>query len=443
MCNFARHFPTKTRPDDATSTIPNPYHYSLFMHKISVLLILFVTILAAHAQSIVPADMSQQMLLHMDEEPRYDHWRIDSSKVGNLYADFDALTFFKDNEWHTPQVKGYTLPGARLTLKATYLPIPTVALEAGIHGVIYNGSNKYPAYVFHDIATWKGDQYQSGIHPTPWIRAQAQFGSLAVVLGNLYGGASHRLIEPLYNPEVNITADPEMGVQVMYDHPHYELDAWVDWQSFIYEADTHQEAFTFGMTNRLNINRRSSLIHYYIPIQTVVQHRGGEQNLIKRGVQTIANVSAGLGAMWQPHTSILTRVRAEADVVIARQVTGELWPWKTGTGGYALVGADLYERLGLTCSFFSAKRFVPLYGAPFFSTISTKFPGTTFDGIRTLRLGAEYTHHMGRGFSFGAKGEAFISRIGGSLSGEAMSAQTCTSFSFGIYLRFTPRFRLL
>lgn len=414
------------------------------MHKTIALLLLILASLAAYAQSEVHADMAGQMMLNQGDECRYDYWRIDSMQTGKLYADFDALAFFKDNEWHTPVAKGYTLPGARLTLKATYTPIRSVKVEAGIHGVIFNGSNKYPAYVFHDIATWKGNQYQSGIHPLPWLRAQAQFGNFSIVLGNLYGGTSHQLVEPLYNPEVNITADPEVGVQMLLDLPHYELDAWVDWQSFIYETDTHQEAFTFGMNNRINLVRRESPLYYYIPLQVVVQHRGGEQNIVKHGgVKTIANLAAGFGVMWQPHYSILSRIRGEVDFVHAQQMVGDLWPWRSGSGGYALIGVDLFERLGLTCSVFGAKRFVPLYGAPFFSTLSTKNPDTSFDGVGTLRLGAEYTHHMGHGFSLGAKAEAYVNRLGRTLTGNASEAQTCTSFSFGVYLRFSPRFRLL
>ena len=31
------------------------------------------------------------------------------------------------------------------------------------------------------------------------------------------------------------------------------MDAWIDWQSFIYEMDKHQEAFTVGMSQVLHL----------------------------------------------------------------------------------------------------------------------------------------------------------------------------------------------
>jgi hypothetical protein len=72
-----------------------------------------------------------------------------------------------------------------------------IALEVGLHALIFNGANKYPCYAYHDIGTWKGNQYQSGAHLLPWIRAKAQFKYLTVVLGNIFGGQNHQLIEPL------------------------------------------------------------------------------------------------------------------------------------------------------------------------------------------------------------------------------------------------------
>lgn len=67
-----------------------------------------------------------------------------------------------------------------------------------------------------------------------------------IVLGNIYGASNHNLIEPLYNPELNLTCDPEAGLQLLYDSKAFDLDVWVNWQSFIFREDVHQEAFTVG-----------------------------------------------------------------------------------------------------------------------------------------------------------------------------------------------------
>ena len=78
--------------------------------------------------------------------------------------------------------------------------------------------------------------------------------SVDLILGNIYGGSNHGLIAPLYNPELNLTADPETGFQVLAGAPWIDLDAWIDWQSFIFRDDTHQEAFTVGLSTRFKLN---------------------------------------------------------------------------------------------------------------------------------------------------------------------------------------------
>ena len=83
-----------------------------------------------------------------------------------------------------------------------------------------------------------------------------------IVLGDIYGGANHNLIEPLYNPELNLTADPEAGLQLLYDSRRFDLDVWVNWESFIFREDTHQEAFTVGLSGRYKLNDPDARFHF-------------------------------------------------------------------------------------------------------------------------------------------------------------------------------------
>ncbi|MBR5576806.1 MAG: hypothetical protein IKW22_05980, partial [Bacteroidaceae bacterium] len=153
------------------------------------------------------ADMSRRL--------GFQPYRVDSAKTRTIGLEVDALAFFKDNEFDGNVQSGYSLPGVRLQPRLTYTPIDEVKLELGLHATIYSGANRYPCYAFHDIATWKGDQYQSGAHLLPFFRATASFSNITLAVGNIYGGATHGLIEPLYNPELTLTDDPEMGVQMI------------------------------------------------------------------------------------------------------------------------------------------------------------------------------------------------------------------------------------
>lgn len=203
-----------------------------------------------------------------------------------------------------------------------------IKLELGVHALIYSGAYKFPNYAYHDIAIWKGNQYQRGTHILPYFRAQLALSRVNLVLGNLYGGENHRLIEPLYNPELNLTADPETGFQVLCDLKRWHFDAWINWQSFIFEADTHQEAFTVGLSSLVKFNRPESRFHYYLPVQMTIQHRGGEQIVDNdRPVQTLANGSVGAGIVWNVNRKVLKRINVEADMLGYYQESGKLWPF--------------------------------------------------------------------------------------------------------------------
>lgn len=358
-------------------------------------------------------------------------YRIDTADVRALQVEVDNLTFFRDNEYSSSLTNGYTLPGLWLEPKLTYIPHSQIGLELGCHALIFNGANKYPCYAYHDIGTWKGSQYQSGFHILPWVRAKAQFSHLTVVLGNIYGGQNHGLIDPLFNPELNLSQDPEMGFQLLWDRPHLHSDTWMNWQSYIFQLDSHQEAFTVGSNWRVLFNPEESHLHWYLPAQLVIQHRGGEQDTTSMGVQTLVNLSAGAGVRWNPGYRVLNSLGAEANYLLTYQESGELWPFSGGCAYHGAVTARLAERVGLKAGFFrSPNHFVSLYGNHFFSTLSS-MDGTSYHGISTAFLRADYTHSFSRHFVLGAEAEAYQSWMPGSSE---------FNFSFGIFLRVNPSF---
>ena len=44
-----------------------------------------------------------------------DNHRIDSNDIKKMYFEVDAVNFFKNNEFKGEKIKGYTLPGFRLS----------------------------------------------------------------------------------------------------------------------------------------------------------------------------------------------------------------------------------------------------------------------------------------------------------------------------------------
>jgi len=401
---------------------------------------------------------------------------LDSAETRTLHFALDNISFFKDNEFDGEQSKGYTLPGLWVQPKLVWQPLSSIRLEAGLHALIFNGANKYPCYVYHDIGRWKGDQYQRGAHVLPFFRAQAQLKRLTFVLGDIYGGANHRVMEPLMNPEINLTQDPEMGFQLLLDLPRYELDAWVNWQSYIFEEDTHQEAFTVGLHQRVSLNSKPSTLNsnlpsygegsgvgsttlnsnlpsygegsgvgFYIPLDILIQHRGGEQDATDMGVQTITNGGIGVGLQWNTGRRVLRTLTAEVSALACWQQSGHLWPFDVGVAGSCMVAADFARDFRAFVGLFYARDFVSLYGAPFYSTMSLKHEGERFSSLLTPHVGVEWSHTFAKNYILGAKVDAYPLYAGQlkKSDGSTLPSTFASNFSFGIYFRCHPSFLLV
>ena len=291
--------------------------------------------------------------------------------AGKWWLSADLLSFFKDNEWDGTIAKGYTLPGLRLRPTLHYQVHPQVEVSAGAEVLIYHGAHAFPNYAFHDIAHWKGHQYQAGAHIVPIVRTKVDLGSAQLVLGSIYGGLHHDLVEPLYHRELQLSADPELGAQFRIARQRWAMDLWIDWQSFIFEFDNHQEAFTMGMTQRFDLVRRPDEgFTLSLPLAMVAQHRGGEQDRaeLNLGVQTLVNASVGLRARWQRPAGWLRAWQLEGHLLAAYQKDGQLWPFDGGLGGWLAASAQLGRHWHVGLGTFRTERFVSLYGSPFFGT---------------------------------------------------------------------------
>lgn len=402
-------------------------------YRICVLSLLFVV--AISINSVLCAQIS-------DKVYKTDY-RIIPERKGELLVEIDNISFFKDDEYTGNFLKGYTLPGFWLQAKAVYYPLENLKMEAGVHFLRFWGADRYPNMAYLDIANWKGNSYSKGVHVLPWFRAQVALSDhINIVLGDLYGGANHNLIEPLYNPELNMIADPEMGLQLLYNSSHFDLDMWVNWESFIFREDLHQEAFTVGLSSRYKLNDPTSRFHFYAPLQLLAQHRGGEIDTITtRSVQTLMNGAIGVGTIWNTGYSLLKNVNLEVDVAGYYQQAGDLWPLDNGYALYTRVSADISD-FRVKASYWKCYDFVSMFGNPFYGAVSTCEAGTVFDNPSMAYVGVEYARVLAKGFSLGIDVDVYthlpvtIQKIGQ----ENIKTSSKTSFSAGIYLRINPSF---
>ena len=404
------------------------------------------TLLTAALLLLTTANAKAQVSVHIDSLLFENSHRIDSASCGELRLNFDALCFFRDNEYKGCLSKGYTLPGYRLQPTVSYQPLKNLRVEVGVSMLHYWGANKYPNLNYSDIATWKGDQTQTGFHLLPFFNVQlAVSRNFNLILGNIYGGANHRLIEPLYNQENALSADPEMGVQMQWQTKPLDFDVWVNWESFIFDKDTHQEAFTFGLSTRFKANRPERRTHVYFPLQVVMQHRGGEINpdAEQRQVKTWMNAAAGVGVTIHTDNSILTRLNAEADVAYYRQMTGALLPFDNGKGLYLKAEADI-RRFCLRGAYWDSSKFISIFGNPLYGSVGIHNSDFQMQRNRTVCAQLSYAQELGKGFSWGVQADVFntLPTDDFVVGDKVYNNNNKVSLAAGIYLRVKPSFLL-
>lgn len=378
-------------------------------------------------------------------EPDSITFAPDSTQVGELRLNVYSTLFFRDNEFSNPMIRGYTLPGFRLNPTVSYAPNEKINVELGVYMLRFWGTDSYPNLAYSDIAYWSGDDKKTkGLHTLPFFRVTYTNGSsLGIVLGNLYGGYHHRLIQPLYARELNLTADPEAGAQILYSNKWLDADVWINWESFIYKGDTHQEAFTFGVSSRLKYNSISSRLHVYSPVQALFQHRGGEiDNITTNSVQTNMNAAAGLGVRYNINHRALHSASVEADALVYNQQKGSLYPFDKGWALFVHGDVDVANvkcRLG----YYRSHKFLSLFGYPFYGDVSVSEPGLTFDNRQMLTAGFRYMWNVAPGYSLGFNAEIYR-HLGaeGTIGGSTTHYPASTGFAGALFLRLSPSFLL-
>ena len=399
-----------------------------------VMLALFVFLSMVFVPTSLKAQLSEN-LYEIDS-------RIDPSQKGELSVALDNISFFQNNEYAGDVQNGYTLPGLWIQPKVIYQPLKNVKVELGAHLLKYWGTTRYPSFAYQGIEKWKGPDFQKGFHALPFFRAQIALSKqVDLIFGNIYGGSNHHLTEPLYNPEHNLTTDPEAGLQLLYKSKLLTLDTWVNWESFIFETDNHQEAFTFGLSTTININSKDAKLHLYAPLQALFLHRGGEIDTITTSsVQTWLNGAVGIGATYNINYGVLKQANFELMTTHYEQEAGDLLPFTSGYGIYPKLTVDIHD-FQVKAAYWYAHDFISLLGNPFYGTTSIAEPGRTFQDPSMLCFGASYSKSFAKGFALGINADIF-STFGSKshLKGVETTEPAAMSFSIGAYLRINPSF---
>lgn len=363
-------------------------------------------------------------------------YRLSADRRHALTLQVDNLNFFQNDEFKGGVDDGYTLPGLWLQPRLTYQPLSNLRLEAGAHLLYYSGAEHYPGGRYQSLPAWHdaAESDGKGLHARPFFRVQlsAFRNRLNLVLGNLYGGSNHRLIEQLYNPELNLSTDPESGLQVLFDSPYVDIDAWIDWQNFIFRQDDQREQFTLALSARFKLGQSG----WYVPAQVVGQHLGGEiQQADHHGISSLANAAIGVGYDRALERPVLKRIRGGVHVLAYKQLAGSFLPLDQGLGLHAHAAVRL-QGFHLEGGYLYSHKFVTLLGSPYFGSISASRTDV-YPKAHLVYEKAEYTHRFGSVCSVGVNLSLYhrLKGTGLDIEGTAFASPTSTSVLAGIYVR--------
>lgn len=365
----------------------------------------------------------------------------------------DGTVFFVNNEYTGSQLDGYTLPGFMLRPRLGWRLDRHVTIEAGANWLHFWGAHGFPQGPLTEVIPVAGDSLRP-LHLVPWLQARISLAPwLTVVLGSL-DNDGHRLPLPLYNPERLYATDPETGAQVLVDSRYLNVDAWVDWQEFIWYRSAHQERFNCGLS--LTPRYIEDQWQVSLPLRAVVQHRGGEglANPLM-GHTSYYNLAAGASGAYTPGDWVFSL--AAYAMFYSRtgapegQLVYDAWgrliepppAFKRGHGTLATLTVGWRSTM-IDLHYWTGDKFVPLLGSYLFSNLSSNIDDMTHRRLHMLMLCGNHTWHFtdsdlllqGAYIHTFAHAADRLDYWPCSLGNEDM-------FSFGLLLRFHPTISLV
>ena len=322
--------------------------------------------------------------------------------------------FFKNNEYFSPVAVGQTLPGVAATMAFAYQISDRFKAELGVYAVKYSGRNPL-------------------VNLQSFVRLQyAITPSFSMVLGNLYGGVNHRLIEPLYQWERQYTANPESGLQFVFHTKRWFIDAWVDWENFIRRGDPVLEALTFGTSVKTILTDDNSRFSLSVPLQLLIHHHGGQIDTSDEPMIVLGNLATGLctdlktGDGWFRSVGLDLFVAGYWD----RYSDEDLRPFDRGWGIYPVLHGN-FSSIKCMIGYWYAEKFYAFQGEPLFGSFDPFNPLQQLPVRQLLTFKFAYEKQVLKGVSLGAYLETYS---------DLNLSQT--DYSFGVHLRFNHQFLL-
>lgn len=319
---------------------------------------------------------------------------LEEKNNNRLSLEMDAIGFFKNNEYFSPVSKGQTFPGIRFEPKVAFQLDNRLRFELGVIGMYFSGHQK-----------------NNGIDIFNELFARIQFAilpNLHLVFGNLYGGANHRLIEPLYRWDHQLVGKPESGLQLKYEDDRFFADLWVDWRRYIEHGDSVPEILNFGLSASARLTPAENRFQAKIPLQLTIYHQGGQIDTSDEKMIVTGNVATGIMMNWKLNNRIINSVDFDAYILgyFDKHTDKELRPYDQGWAIYPVVKLNIKD-FRVMAGYYHGHKFYSNDGDPLFGSFNLLYPEELHKTRQLLTPKISYFKQIHPAFSLGAQVEGY------------------------------------
>lgn len=321
-----------------------------------------------------------------EREPNVFFHAADSGKLSfHLYQ----ANFFKNNEYFNNLHEGETLPGSILDPAFVYQPGSNTRLETGVHLLKFFGQHG-----FNRIEPILRFQYQ----PANYFQ---------MVIGTIYGGAFHGLIEPLYQWESTFSQPLENGLQFLFNTKRLHADTWLNWKRFIEQNDPFQEELTVGTTFSYQIVKRDNSFSLSIPFQTTINHHGGQIIADHVPLRTIFNYATGISTEWIPQNGMFKKLNFQCWLLGYNDISHtELQVYREGFAVYPKTTVTL-TNFELQTGYFHGEGFMSSEGEPLFFSANIPYNQYLLPTRNMITCKLIFNKKIQRGIHLAAYGEIY------------------------------------
>jgi len=356
-----------------------------------------------------------------DQTSFLENSAIDSSNSHKLYLRIQNQNLVKNNEYFNNIVPGYTFAGSMVNTTLKYFPTQNVKIEAGVHLLMNYGRDELSRVL-------------------PVFRVQYEiYKNLNLVMGTIYGGLNHRLIEPIYMFERFLEDPPETGVQLQYHSGLLDSDLYLNWRNYLFRNNfSEKEEFTIGWINTVKVLKPENRFHIHIPIQFLVNHSGSQVDTLNEPDLSLADFTSGIGIGYS-FNGFIQETGGQILYASYRDLSTEkAQKFQSGNAFYPV----LYARskwIDLYFGYWWGRDFIAPIGEALFSSISYLDESLVFPE-RQLILFKLYLHHqIADGIFIGGRFESYTDLLGTSNMDKNVRE---FNYSYSVYITFDRSFFL-